>query len=599
MNEMKPVDFYRQQLATLGQERSKIVAKKNRVAWARLAAIVVGALLFFLLKENSLLLAVVAALCGFALFLRLLVVATHISRQLENTDGLIAVNQQELETAAGRYYHLPDGAGYLPAQHPYAYDLDIFGRASLFQYINRTTTQQGSSLLAHWLLQPAAEEEVIQRQIAVKELGPIPHWRQQLQARGIARTITKATQQKIEQWLATNDDYFAKPAWQIIRWLGPAISLTVLGLYIADVLEYKVFFLCLFVLFLITGFISKKATPAYQMLGRIAPEVAALSALAHHIENQSFKSAWLQQRQQVFVNEKGNASVAIKMLNGILSRLDFRLNPVGFIPLNIFLFWDLQQMLAFERWKKVNATHVALWFFAVGEVEALNSLATLHFNQPQWSFPIIKKEQGHFEVEALGHPLLSESKVVRSSFATAGQGKIAIITGSNMAGKSTFLRSMGLALVMGQAGAPVCAVSAAFACMNIISTMRISDNLEESTSTFYAELKKLKDIIDAVNRHEKVFLLLDEILRGTNSLDRHTGSKALLQQLIRQQACGIIATHDLALAELINTYPQHITNYHFDVQVAGEELYFDYKLKTGICQSLNASVLMKKIGIEM
>ena len=229
----------------------------------------------------------------------------------------------------------------------------------------------------------------------------------------------------------------------------------------------------------------------------------------------------------------------------------------------------------------------------------MSSLATLHFNHPQWAFPSIKNEQGAFEATNLGHPLIGEEKVIRSSFATQGEGKIAIITGSNMAGKSTFLRSIGLALVMGQTGAPVSATNAAFACMKVISTMRISDNLEESTSTFYAELKKLKDIIDAVNRHEKVFLLLDEILRGTNSLDRHTGSKALIQQLIRQQASGIIATHDLSLAELVQAYPQQIANYHFDVQVAGEELYFDYKLKDGICQSLNASVLMKKIGIEM
>lgn len=599
MSVQNPSLFYKQQIENLSIEQKKIATRKNTVAWGRLAAIVGGGLLFFIFREVNIVVAIAAALLCLALFLRLVVVAIHVAAQLDNTDRLITINQQELETAAGRYFHLPDGSAYLPASHPYAYDLDIFGRASLFQFINRTTTAQGSHTLAAWLLQAASETAILQRQQAAKELATLPEWRQQLQAYGLAKVITQATQQKIEQWLTSEDAYFAKPVWKVIRWMGPAVSITVLGLYLAGMIEYKVFFLCLFILFLVTGFISKKATPAYHTLNKIAPEVATLSALAKHMEDQPFESNWLQQRQQSFTGNNAKASIAIRTLTGILNRLDYRLNPVAFIPLNIFLFWDLQQMLAFERWKKVNAEKVPYWFTAMGEMEAISSLATLYFNHPAWAFPVLTTEQGTFEAMELGHPLIAESKMVRSSFATEGQGKIGIITGSNMAGKSTFLRSIGLALVMGQAGAPVCASAATFSCMQVMSTMRISDNLAESTSTFYAELKKLKDIIDAVNRQEKVFLLLDEILRGTNSLDRHTGSKALLQQLIRQQASGIIATHDLALAELVKEYPQQIANYHFDVQVAGEELYFDYKLKNGICQSLNASVLMKKIGIEM
>ncbi|MBP9099028.1 MAG: DNA mismatch repair protein MutS, partial [Ferruginibacter sp.] len=179
------------------------------------------------------------------------------------------------------------------------------------------------------------------------------------------------------------------------------------------------------------------------------------------------------------------------------------------------------------------------------------------------------------------------------------KGKIMLVTGSNMAGKSTYLRSIGVNTVLAMAGAPVCASSFTISPVQLISSMRIADNLEESTSTFYAELKKLKAIIDKVNAGEKVFILLDEILRGTNSLDRHTGSEALIKQLIRHEAAAIIATHDLGLAEINKTYPDNILNYHFDVQVNYEELYFDYKLKPGVCTSLNASILMKKIGIEL
>jgi len=168
-----------------------------------------------------------------------------------------------------------------------------------------------------------------------------------------------------------------------------------------------------------------------------------------------------------------------------------------------------------------------------------------------------------------------------------------------MAGKSTFLRSIGINIVLAMMGAPVCARSMTLYPTKVMSSMRIADNLEESTSTFYAELKKLKTIIEAVNRNEKIFILLDEILRGTNSLDRYTGSKALIRQLIHHKAVGMIATHDLELAKLSEEFPANIHNYHFDVQVSGDELYFDYKLKEGVCESMNASILMKKIGIEL
>jgi DNA mismatch repair ATPase MutS len=204
-----------------------------------------------------------------------------------------------------------------------------------------------------------------------------------------------------------------------------------------------------------------------------------------------------------------------------------------------------------------------------------------------------------FSATNLGHPLIAETKCVTNSFSTDGIGNITLITGSNMAGKSTFLRSIGCNTVLALMGSVVCADSFTTSHIRLMSSMRIADNLAENTSTFYAELKKLQSIIEAVNQYEKIFILLDEILRGTNSLDRHTGSKALIKQLIKQNAVAILATHDVELAKEENNHPQNITNYHFDVQVANDELYFDYKLKAGICKSLNASILMRKIGIEM
>jgi DNA mismatch repair ATPase MutS len=239
------------------------------------------------------------------------------------------------------------------------------------------------------------------------------------------------------------------------------------------------------------------------------------------------------------------------------------------------------------------------WFHTLGAFEALNSFATIHFNNPGWCFPSLQEAHFFLESTELGHPLIHKEKRVNNFIKMEERGELMLVTGSNMAGKSTYLRSVGVNVVLAMAGAPVCAAAFRLSPVQLISSMRIADNLEESTSTFYAELKKLKSVIERVNNDEKVFILLDEILRGTNSLDRHTGSEALIKQLIKHNAAGIIATHDLALADIKNEFPGNILNYHFDVQVNNDELYFDYKLKPGVCTSLNASILMKKIGIEL
>ncbi|HQY12214.1 MAG TPA: MutS family DNA mismatch repair protein, partial [Ferruginibacter sp.] len=254
---------------------------------------------------------------------------------------------------------------------------------------------------------------------------------------------------------------------------------------------------------------------------------------------------------------------------------------------------------ALEKWKQQNKENVMHWFESLGSFEAVSSLATLSFNHPDWCFPVFVEQDFFMEGKQVGHPLIPVEKRVNNPVKIDKAGELMLVTGSNMAGKSTYLRSIGINTILAMAGAPVCAGYFCLSPVQIISSMRIADNLEESTSTFYAELKKLKTIIDKVNNNEKVFILLDEILRGTNSLDRHTGSVALIKQLIKKNASGIIATHDVELAKMKTEFPSNILNHHFDVQVNKDELYFDYRLKEGICTSLNASILMKKIGIEL
>lgn len=558
-------------------------------------AIVAG---FYYLKPAGLLLAFSTSILFLAIFLRLVILSSRNNDKINNLNLLLDINQQELDIASGKYMSLPDGHEYLPPLHDYAQDLDIFGRASLYQYLNRSTSEQGQQTLSQWLLHPSAHASIAERQQAAMELAGNYEWRQQLHAYGLANKVIINTQQRIGTWLTEPDRFYASH-WKWIRYVCPAIVLTCLGLTFAELMPYQIFMGIFFIFLLIGLLISRKVSPIYFQLDKIVKQLETLSYSMAWIEKENFNTPLLKKIQAEYSTGSSKASDEVANLKNILGLMELRLNPFLFIFLNSAFLWDLQQVLALEEWKKRNSAHVLSWFTHLGLMEGLSTIATIHFNHPGWTFPVLDDKEGTFIARELGHPLIPAGKRVSSSFSTTDTGRLALITGSNMAGKSTFLRSVGINQVLAMMGAPVCAASLTVSNMRIISSMRIADNLEENTSTFYAELKKLKYIIEAVNNHEQVFLLLDEILRGTNSLDRQIGSKALIKQLIRQNAVGMLATHDLELADLINDYPSNIHNYHFDVQVANEELYFDYKLKEGICKSLNASILMKKIGIEL
>lgn len=599
MENRTPEQFYTLRISELVTEKGKQDKKKSQLAWLRFFSLILAFILAFLFWPYSQLLSLSTFFILIGVFIFFLKQDINNNEAIENTSRLIAINESEQLVLQHHFTHLPDGAAYQPALHPYSNDLDIFGRASLFQYINRTTSEQGHAALASWLIEPGTVPTLLQRQQAAKELAGITSWRQQLQSYGVADAITNSTEEKVSHWILEENKFIHSAFWKILRIILPAISLGVLGLYITGLIDSNKFFPAATLLMIIAFSISKKVIPAHSKLSKISPQLETLSTSIACIENTLYKSDLLQQLKNVFTQHGENASHKIKGLTTILERLDLRLNFVVFIPLNTFLFWDLQQVFALEKWKEYNKQDISNWFKGLADMEAISSIGNLSFNHPAWVFPEFSKEDAVFESNELGHPLIPADKRVNNSFSTKDVNQLNLVTGSNMAGKSTFLRSIGINMVLAMMGAPVCARQLTLSPMKVMSSMRISDNLEESTSTFYAELKKLKEIIEAVNRNEKVFLLLDEILRGTNSADRHIGSKSLIKQLIHHKAAGVLATHDLELAKMAEIYPENIKNYHFDVQVTNEELYFDYQLKTGICQSMNASILMKKIGIEL
>jgi DNA mismatch repair ATPase MutS len=266
--------------------------------------------------------------------------------------------------------------------------------------------------------------------------------------------------------------------------------------------------------------------------------------------------------------------------------------------LNGIFLWDILQMLRLENWQKKNREKAGDWFDVIAETDALNSLANYYFNNDEYIFPEIN--DGEFSVKAvnLGHPLINKSQLVGNDV-DIRKGEFIIVTGANMAGKSTYLRTVGVNLVLAMAGAPVCAGSYIFRPIRLFTSIRTSDSLTDNESYFYAELKRLKRIIDEIKSGKEVFIILDEILKGTNSKDKHSGSEALLKQLIQYKATGIIATHDVALGILEKTFPENIKNLCFEVDITSDKLTFDYKLRPGVSRNMNATILMRQMGITV
>ncbi|MFP5040222.1 MutS-related protein [Parasediminibacterium sp. JCM 36343] len=599
MKDMAAAQVYEQQLETHFKKLAGLNNTKTRLAWGRFLCVAITVGLAYLAFPFSFATGCIIILLGIALFLILVAKDAKNSKAIAHTEILVQVNKEELKIMQHQYLHRENGISFSPALHGYANDLDLFGPASLYQYVNRCSTQQGKALLAANLLSALGNKAIAARHEAIKELASNVQWRQQLQAIGQQEAVTIATQQKIKDWLQDTQALFQENYWKFVLpmyatfTLG-AILLNILGLFATYQLS-----LLLACCLVFAFWQSKKVMKPYEQLSKIVAETSVLAALVTLIEDAPFSTATLKALQQQLIHNNTKASVEIGALKSILQRFDLRLNTYLFLVLNTVFLWDVWQARALNAWKRDNKHFITHWFEAIAEMEVINSLSILSFNHPNWCFPNIADNYFTLEATNAGHPLINPDKSVANSFSTHGTGKISLITGSNMAGKSTFLRSIGCNMVLALIGSPVCAEAFTVANARLLSSMRIADNLAESTSTFYAELKKLRSIIEAVNQKEKVLILLDEILRGTNSLDRHTGSKALIKQFIAQNTVAILATHDVALAAEESNYPQNIANYHFDAQVDGEELYFDYKLKAGVCTSLNASILMRKIGIEM
>ena len=509
---------------------------------------------------------------------------------------LLEINKNELLYLDHNFSGFYDGKEFENLMHPYSSDLNLFGHGSLFQYINRTVTSFGKDKLVQSLINTDIQREsILKNQQACKELVEKTEWRQEFQAKGYAANSNRKEIENVLNWLNEPNIFLGKKKLQLILKFLPflSISLLIFGYFTKIYAFAELAFTVQIILVLTyTKFINKiheKLSQSFEVLQRY-------SKLMNLIEGEPFQSEKLKNAQDILCTENGSASVQLKKLSKILQQFDRRLNILAAFILNGLYMADLKAVSQLEHWKLNNSGKLRSWFDALGEFDSTISLSCFAYNNSNYIYPELT-ESTIIEGIDIGHPLIPENKRVANNFSIPEKGCFVILTGANMAGKSTFLRTIGMNILLGTMGAPVCAKEFRFCPLPIMTSLSVKDSLFDNESYFYAELKRLKMIIDELNKGNQIFILLDEILKGTNSKDKLSGSKSLLQKFAKFHTSGIVATHDIALSELETHFPESIKNYSFEVELDGDRLYYDYKLRNGVCKNLNASFLMKKLGI--
>ena len=623
--------YYRENAAAYSAAIRKLQQKLNGMSLLRLVIFVSLVWnVYDLIQEFSPAL-LILALVQIGLFVFFINVYFSWKDKRRLLEKLRFVNKNEQNLFNGQTNAFPDGADLLDTDN-YLEDLDIFGRHSLFHLLNRTTTVRGAGLLADRLRHPILEpEQILRGQEAIRTLAPQTERRQLLTATGLLlqggtdrdsiKPHADLNTESLREWLETPP--------RLLRNIPVRIAVFVLSAFNAYAI-YQLFASNKYTLVLLGIVISRGLWGVFagyirdqhRLIGHkhaLLDQYAGI--LAEFNEVDTGQSVILQELQ----GHTSKAHTAIRKLSKLSSAFDQRLNLLVTTVLGTFFFYDLFCMIAVERWKTRNHAGLLVWIDAVSRVEALNALATYAFNNPGNSYPqpISASSQPpvapgteaplspatsapigrgaaaplFIEATGLAHPLIPASRRVANDLTIGRDESLILVTGSNMSGKTTFLRTLGVNLLMAQCGLPVCATIFRFTPLHLLTSLRISDSLQEQTSYFMAELKKLQKIILRLQTGAPALVLIDEILRGTNSEDKTYGSEQFIRKLLGYHCLSLFATHDLSLGELEKELPGQVGNYCFESIIENNELHFDYRLQRGIARNRNASFLMQKMQI--
>lgn len=587
---MSPIEFYISQKEQFQTQRSAVIKRQRLFRMVRLAVFLLICAVVYFTWGDWMTVGISIGL-GAVLFSFLVFRTSDLAEKRKYLEALISINETEIDVNAGKWHHLHEGNEFKQDDHAFSQDLDLFGRASFFQYLNRAVLIRGRENVAKMLASNDCEN-IERKQEAIQELGRKPEWRQDFSAHGslIQSTVSEAA---IVSWFA-NYSTFTNRYSPALVWGVSAVSLVAFILYGFDVIHWTYLVTWFFVGAGIIGRFLKNISKLASDAGQVQNTFERYHILLDRIETEQFESAQLVNWQSKIHQKDKKASEIFREFSKLLNALDQRNNIIVSIPANAYFLRDLWISRKIELWIQENASKIEEWFKVIADFDALNSFGNFAYNHPQNVYPEISSEGKQVAAEALGHPLLKSEGRIDNDFTMANK-EFFIVTGANMAGKSTFLRTVGLSIVLANNGLPVCAKSFAYSPIKLISSMRTTDSLSDNESYFFSELKRLKHIIDTIEQEEH-FIILDEILKGTNSKDKAKGSQQFVEKLVRTGSTGIIATHDLSLCELEAQLPQ-VKNYYFDAEIVNDELYFDYRLKSGVCQNMNASFLLKKMGI--
>ena len=595
---MKPHDHYTRQIADAQSELKRVRQNIARISLLRVLLFTAGTAGIICLFHEEGWKIILTVCCTFLPFFILLKVHDRLFCRRDWLETVVRVNQEELQALAGDNSCFEEGNKYTNPEHEYTFDLDVFGKRSLFQMINRTCTCFGEKCLAAWMQHHLTDKSAIEmRQEAVRDLSVRPHFREQFRVTGLTCQGQATDGEEIRQWCESPAKYLHAAWVKAFVWGVPLVNGLLLAAALFHIAPMSWFGLS-FMLFVIISFgIIKRATAVQENYGKRLKTLNSYARLIALAKNEKWEASAIRQLMDSLDIDGKSPAEALTQLSKELDRLDLRNNQLLYVILEGSIFFQLQQIVRIERWKERYGKQVIGWLSVVGELDALCSLATFAYNHPEYTYPAIADKPFRFQARNMGHPLMPPAQCVKNDALIPSRPYFLIITGANMAGKSTYLRTIGTNYLLACIGAPACCDALTLYPARLVTSLRTSDSLSDNESYFFAELKRLKRIIDMLNNGKELFIILDEILKGTNSTDKQKGSFDLIRQFMHLDTNGIIATHDLLLSRLAEQFPGNIRNYCFEADIKDNELTFSYRLREGTAQNMNACFLMKKMGI--
>lgn len=617
-----PESKYQRRVAAYGKKLEQYAGKSSKVGNCKLLVFFTGTILAVILYIMHQYIFMSAELVLFiAGFIYLSIIQNRFIKNKNYSQAMLQINTMCLKRAKGLWTSFSDtGEEFENHDHSYTYDLDLFGKGSLFQMINMTTTYSGRQSLAGMFLKPLDKtEDIVRRQEAVRELSRKLTFRHRLYSnvlmtnsninlthdekggkkhtRALLDTIDKLDE--VFEWSKAENGLYSSFRFKFLITALPLATLLLLVLAIMKIVPFYFPVAGFAIQFFMLGYRINFRNKSFELVEKYSGTLKVFSSVLKQFEAEKFEGRYISELKELL--KGGTDKTAWKQIEKLSKLWELIANRYNFLytVINTATLWDFHCLAALEKWKKASGRYVEKWFGIIGEIEALCSMSVMCHDNPDFIMPQVSVDtKAGITAREMGHPMLVTDRKCNDISIDANK-PILLITGSNMSGKSTFLRTVGLNLILSYIGLPVCAKSFSCPILKIYACMRTSDNLGQSVSSFYAELLRVKMVVEAVDRNERVFFLLDEIFKGTNSADRHMGAKMLIGQLDRKGSWGMVSTHDLELADMEAESGGRIRNYHFKEYYQNNKIYFDYQLQKGISDTRNAVYLMKMAGVNI